>query len=168
MNRIESHPDYQELQAAHEKLQQLAQSNQDFATAKLQQLGTSAGVERKSFENLKSQNEKTAKSIDRYFAEVTAALYPSLHTLAYVRNSKFSEETDAFLAQLELIELRLHAGTDGDVDKLELYQRQNRWHVSAADSLTKSMADFATIEEAKAHAVTLKRRFRILTFMSDN
>lgn len=162
--KIEKHPDYHTLDTAHKELSNQALKNQKLINEKLQR-ASAADPKRKALEVLKGQNEDTAARVDMYFKETSAALIQTIYTLDYVRNGKFLDEVGKFLAQLELVEMRLHAGTEGGVEDFDIYPCQNRWHVSEATS-TESLADFATQEDAEAYAVKLRRRFRLLTLLS--
>lgn len=164
MIKLESHQDYPEYEAAQKKLAEQAQKNQKLIGEKLIKMNDSR---RKALEALNNQNEDIAGRVDTYLQTTGAALSQTMQTLNFVRNGKFEDEVETFLAQLELVELRLQAGVVGEVEHLHIYQCQKRWHVSEATS-TESIADFATQKEAEDYAKNLRRRFRILSFLSEN
>jgi len=165
--KIENHPDYPEYSAAHSKLTEQAQKNEKLIVEKLGKSTALTDSKRKALEVLNSQNKQTVGRIDNYMRETEAALCQTSRTLNFVRDGKFQDEVESFLAQLELVEMRIQAGVAGEVEYFDIYQCRERWHVSEATS-TESIADFGSQQEAEAYAVKLRRRFRILSFLSEN
>lgn len=167
MIRLESHQDYPEYEAAHKKLAEQAQKNQKLIAEKLSKINDSTDSRRKTLDAVNSQNMDIAGRVDTYLQTTEAALSQTMQTLNFVRNGKFQDEVNTYLVQLELVEMRLQAGAEGDVEHFHIYQCRSRWHVSEATS-TESIGDFATQKDAEDYAKKLRRRFRILSFLSEN